>query len=78
MIHLSLDSLPKDKILDWSKQIEFADEKVIEAQQLNFCIGSIENIVGKGKNAGLQHFPHFPECFQRASFSMSLEDGVVC
>ena len=29
----------------------------------------LENIVGKGENAGYQHFPLFPLCFQSASFS---------
>ena len=27
----------------------------------------IENIVGKGENAGYQHFLLFPQCFQKAS-----------
>ena len=27
-----------------------------------------ENIVGKGENAGYQHFLLFPRCFQKASF----------
>ena len=26
-----------------------------------------ENIVGKGENAGYQHFLLFPQCFQKAS-----------
>ena len=26
-----------------------------------------ENIVGKGENAGYQHFPLFPQRFQKAS-----------
>ena len=27
-----------------------------------------ENIVGKGENAGYQHFLLFPQCFEKASF----------
>ena len=27
-----------------------------------------ENIVGKGENAGYQHFLLFPRCFQKAAF----------
>ena len=27
-----------------------------------------ENIVGKGENAGYQHFLLFPQCFQKASY----------
>ena len=29
----------------------------------------VENIVGKGENAGNQHFPLFPQCFQKASYT---------
>ena len=36
-----------------------------------------ENIVGKGGNAGYQHFLLFPQCFQKASFSESLKVGIV-
>ena len=32
-----------------------------------FSDGS-ENIVGKGENAGFQHFLLLPQCFQKASF----------
>ena len=28
----------------------------------------VENIVGKGENAGYQHILLFPQCFQKASF----------
>ena len=28
----------------------------------------LENIVGKGENAGYQHFLLFPQCFENASF----------
>ena len=42
------------------------------------CISDwVENIVGKGENAGYQHFLLFPQCFQKASFSGSLKDGIV-
>ena len=29
----------------------------------------VENIVGKGENAGYQHFILFPQCFSKPSFS---------
>ena len=32
----------------------------------------VENIMGKGENAGYQHFLFFQQCFQKASFSGSL------
>ena len=37
----------------------------------------VENIVGKGENAGNQHFLLFSQCFQKASFPGSLKVGVV-
>ena len=35
-------------------------------------LGRVENIVGKGENAGYQHFLLYPQCFQKASSSVSL------
>ena len=34
-----------------------------------FGFGTVENIVGKGENAGYQYFLHFPQCFQKPSSS---------
>ena len=36
-------------------------------KNLKFVLGLVENIVGKGENAGYQHFLLFPQCFQKAS-----------
>ena len=58
--HLSipklLNSLPNDKILDWSKFKAFADDKINGVEQLKFALGRAKNIVGKEENAGYQHF----------------------
>ena len=35
-----------------------------------------ENIVGKGENAGCQHFLLFQQCFQKAPFPGSLKSGL--
>ena len=43
-------------ILDWSKLKAFADDKIDVTQKLKFHLGKVENIVGKGENAGYQHF----------------------
>ena len=43
----------------------------------NDKIRRIENIVGKGENAGYQHFILFLQCFQKASFPGSLKVGVM-
>ena len=37
----------------------------------------LEKLVGKGENAGYQHFLHFPQCFQKASFEVLLKVGIV-
>ena len=42
-----------------------------------FVPDGIENIVGKGENAGNQHFLLFPQCFQKASFTGLLNPGIV-
>ena len=38
----------------------------------------VENIVGKGEDAGYQHFLLFTQSFQKASFLGSLKVGIVC
>ena len=74
---LFFNSLLNNKILDWSKLEAFADDKINVNQKLKFVLGRIENIVGKGENAGYQHFLHFPQCFQKASHPGSLKVGIV-
>ena len=44
---------------------------------LTFVFDRTENIVGKGENAGYQHFRLFPQCFQKASFSGSVKVGIM-
>ena len=46
-------------------------------EKLKFVLERVENIVGKGENAGYQHFLLFPQCFQKASFQGSLKVGIV-
>ena len=38
----------------------------------------VENILGKGENAGYQHFLLFPQCFQKLSSPVLLKVGIVC
>ena len=53
------NSIPNNKILDPSKLKAFADEKF---KVMKFILERVEN-VGKGENAGYQHFLLFPQCF---------------
>ena len=46
--------------------------KLNVTKNLKFVSGEVENIEGKGENAGYQHFLLFLQCVQKASFSGSL------
>ena len=41
-----------------------------------FVTDWVENNVGKGENAGYQHFLLFPQCLQKAAFPGSLKARV--
>ena len=71
------NSLPNSKILDWSKFKAFADINLSVTQKSKFLLERMENIVGKGENAGYQHFLLFPQCFHKASAYGSLKVGIV-
>ena len=58
--------LPNNKTPDWFELKTFADNKVEIAKMMIFVFDGVENIVGKGENAGYQHFLPFPQCFQKA------------
>ena len=55
----------------------FADDYIYVNSKQKFFLGCVENFVGKGENAGSQHFLLFPQCFQKAYFSGSLKVGIV-
>ena len=69
-------TLLNDKIFDMTKLKAFADDKVNVAKMMISVFDRLENIVGKGENAGYQHFL-FPQCFQKASFLGLLKVGIV-
>ena len=68
-----MNTLPNDKILELSKLKAFADDEINANQKLKFDLERIENIVGKGENAGYQHFLLFPRCFHNLLFPGSLK-----
>ena len=47
-------SLPNDKFLDWSTLKALADDKINLTEKLKFVLGPVENIMGRGENAGYQ------------------------
>ena len=65
-------SLPNNKILDWSKLKAFADDKINVTKELKFVLGKEKNILGKGENAGNQHFLLFPQCLSQRSYKSEL------
>ena len=71
------NSLPNDKIVDWSNLKASADDKIYVTEKLKFVLGRVEYIMGKGENAGYQHFLLFPQCFQKPSDLGSLKVGIV-
>ena len=77
LMKTDFNSLPNDRILDWSKLKAFADDKINVTEKLKFVFERVENIVGKGENAGNQHFLLFPQCFQKASILGLLKVGIV-
>ena len=63
-----INPLPNNKIFDCSKLKAFPDDKLNLAEKLKFVFGRIENIMGKGENAGYQHFLLFLQCLPKAFF----------
>ena len=66
-IQYLLNSLPNDKMLVQSKLKAFADDNLNVYQILKYALGRAEGIVGKGENAGYQHFLLFPQRFHKSS-----------
>ena len=76
--YIYVNSLPNNKILDLTKLKAYADDKINLAQMMISVFDDrVENIVGKGENAGYQHFHLFSQCFQKASFLGSLKVRTV-
>ena len=66
-ILVTLNPLPNDNFLDWTKLKAFADDKLNAGKIKISVYERLENIVGKGENAGYQHFLLFPQCFRKSS-----------
>ena len=70
----NINSVPNNKMLNFKA---FADDKMIVTQKLKFVLGRLENMVGKGENAGYRHFLLFLQCFLKLSFPEVLRVGIV-
>ena len=65
---LSLNPLPDNKMLDWSKLKQFADNNFKFDENSRKFSKRVENTVGKGEIARYEQFLLFPWCFQKACF----------
>ena len=55
----------------------FADDKINMTEKLKFVLGRVENIAGKGEDAGYQHFLLFPQCFQKTLKVGTVGKGTI-
>ena len=72
-----LNPLPDDKILDWSKLKQFADDNFKFDENSRKFSRQVENTVGKGEIARHEQFLLFPQCFQKACFPGASKGVIV-
>ena len=66
-----------NKILDITNSEAFADEKLHVAGLMISLLDTVENTMGKGENAGYQHFLLLTQYFPKPSFLGSLKVRIV-
>ena len=71
-----INSLSTDNFLNLSKLKAFGVDKINVTEKLKFLCARIKIIVGKGENAGNQHFLVFPLCFLSLLFQGRLKSGL--
>ena len=69
--------LSDDKILDWSKLKQFADDNFKFDENSRKFSKRVENTVGKGEIARYEQFLLFPQSFQKAYFPGASKGVVV-
>ena len=65
------------KYLIWTKLKAFPDDEFKAAKMTISVHDSIESIVGKGENAGNQHFLLLPQCLQKIISLELLKVGIM-
>ena len=70
-------SLPNYNFLEWFKLKAFSDHKIKVAEKMKIVLEGVQNIVGKGENAGYQHFLLFTRCFLKSSVSGSVKVRIL-
>ena len=61
-------SLPNDNFFKWTKLKALADDKLNVAKIMISVFSWVENIEGKGENAGYKHFLLFTTMFSKGFF----------
>ena len=78
LIVIVIESLPNNRIQTRSILNVLAENKINVNYKLKFFGVRVENIVGKGENAGNQHFLLHSQGFQKGSYPGSLTVMVAC
>ena len=74
--NLTLNPLPDNKILDWSKLKQIEDD-ILKFDENNRKFSKrVENTVGKGEIAHYEQFLLFPQCFQKGCI-LEASKGVI-
>ena len=68
-----MNSFPNNNILNESKFIAFADDKIIMTQKLKILLERVENIVGKRRKCWLPAFSPFLTMFSDTFFSAGVK-----
>ena len=68
----------EDKILALSELKASADHKLKFIQNILFVFDRIENIVGKGENAGYQQILLFQQCFSKVFYLHRCKKSPLC
>ena len=68
--------LPNDTFSDWSKLKELANDKINMIEKLKFVLDWVEKNVGKGENAGYQHFVLSYNVFKRLLSKVCEKSGL--
>ena len=72
-----INPFPDEKIVDWSKMKQSADDNFeFDVKSRKFS-KLIENTVGKGEIARYEQFLLFPQCFQKACFQGASKGVIV-
>ena len=72
-----IPKIPGLQNFTWTKLKVFADDKIDVVRMMISLLDRVENTMGKGENAGYQHFLLFPQCFSEPSSVGSLKVRIV-